>query len=407
MTDLERYLRLATWGLWGEQKRVVRMELEAHVRLKAWKYEMQGLNQDAAITRALNDLGAPSAISAGMSEVYTMPYVFRNSLLAAILMTLGVGNLTAGVAQVVGTTRVPIEACAAKQETFQAGNQPWPCEQPQLWLSLSSLKSTLEAKGVQIGQTKSDLSTSGMISMLFPGASSSINFHPEQSVAYTTEKGEGQAFKIGPDFISLGDLMSALFTAPLPVTVSGWDNAEIRVGETTFILGTAQQPIPGRLLYNYAISRGLLEYLFPSLILNRPEGELEDILFASTFENSLVTNIQSFVGYEHKIRIKNAKPGDVYIVLSREGPTDLVFTGAEKQIIQNARRAFIAPVAADGTIKYISASKTLTVANDTNLARGVIDGAGTISVLRFTGRIDVGNPNNIVKVPAADVTASR
>jgi hypothetical protein len=342
-----------------------------------------------------------------MSEVYTMPYVFRNTLLAAVLMTLGVGNLTAGVAQVVGTERVPIEACAAQQKTFQVGNQPWPCERPKLWLSLSSIRATLEPKGVKFSQPKGSPAQGGMIWMRFPGTDFDVTLSPEQQYGLITESGERKTFKINPDFIAASDFMSSLFVTPLPVSVTGWDNAEIRVGETRFTLGNAQQPVTGKAFYNDVISKGLIEYLFPSLIKSRAIDQREDALILTTFENAFVPKFDSAVAYQHTIQIKNAKPGEVYIVLSREGPTNIFSGEKTEEIVQNIRRAFITPVAADGTIKYISPSKTINVSSDTNLARGVIDGAGTISVLRFTGRIDVGNPNNVVKVPTADVTVSQ
>jgi hypothetical protein len=406
MTDLERYLRLATWGLWGEHRRTVRMELEAHVRMKAWKYEFHGLSEPEAITRTLTELGAPSAISVGMSEVYTMPYVFRNTLLAAILMTLGVGNLTAGVAQVVGTNRFPIEACAAKQESFQVGKTLWPCEQNSLWLSISSLRATLEAKGVKFSQPESSPVTGNMLWLRFPGASYDVTLQSEKISLFQTETGGLQSFQMNPKFISAKDFLTALSFAPVPVTISGWDNAQIRVGETSFALGAAPQVLLGDDFYNDVFPRSTLESLFPSLIPNRSDSEREDILFASTYQQAFGQRGKPQPSWKHTLKIKTAKRGEVYIVLSREGPTDLMSAPEEWQVIENIRRAFIAPVSVDGTITYTSLSKTLTVSSDTNLPRCMIGGAGTISVLRFTGRIDAANPNNLVKVPAADVMIS-
>ena len=123
MDNVERYLRLATWGLWGEHKRIVRMELASHIHHKANQHEALGYTPSAAITRALSDLGPPHVVSAGMNGVYTMPNILRNTLLCAVLVTLGVGNLTSSIAQVVGTNRVPIEECAKGQKEFIAATQ--------------------------------------------------------------------------------------------------------------------------------------------------------------------------------------------------------------------------------------------------------------------------------------------
>ena len=94
MNEIERYLRLATWGLWGEHKRTVRLELASHIQHKANQYEALGYIRSAAVSRALSDLGPPHVVSAGMNGVYTMPNILRNTLLCAVLATLGVGNLT-------------------------------------------------------------------------------------------------------------------------------------------------------------------------------------------------------------------------------------------------------------------------------------------------------------------------
>ncbi len=110
MTDLERFLRLATWSLWGAQKRTVRMELESHIAHKTWKYQTQGFSQTEALQKALVDLGQPHVISAGMTGVYTMPTLFRNTVLVGLLLSLGITTFQSS-AQVEGTSRTPIKPC--------------------------------------------------------------------------------------------------------------------------------------------------------------------------------------------------------------------------------------------------------------------------------------------------------
>ncbi len=51
MTERERYLKLATWSLSGQQKKIVRMELEAHIEHKVWKYQMRGYDQTQALEK--------------------------------------------------------------------------------------------------------------------------------------------------------------------------------------------------------------------------------------------------------------------------------------------------------------------------------------------------------------------
>ena len=89
---LERYLTLATWGLWGSNKHTLRLELESHVRHKAWKYQVQGLNEHEAIQKAIEDLGQAQIICAGMNGVYTMPNMIRQTFMVGLLMSLGVAG---------------------------------------------------------------------------------------------------------------------------------------------------------------------------------------------------------------------------------------------------------------------------------------------------------------------------
>ena len=402
MDNVERYLRLATWGLWGEHKRTVRMELASHIHHKANQYEALGYTPSAAITRALSDLGPPHVVSAGMNGVYTMPNILRNTLLCAVLATLGVGNLTSSVAQVVGTTRVPIAECANGQKTFISGTQPWPCVQPNLWISLSSLRATLEPKGVKFSQGSP---AAGVIVFLrFPGTDIDITLLPDEKVYFGDEQGTTQTFSVNSTFISIRDFRAALANSPLPVRITGWDNATVSVGETRFTLGTPATPMLGNDFYSQIIDENMLGKLFPSLIINRGINELEDLLNLTTFENPITINSNANAGYAYKLMVKNAQPNDVYLVLSREGPTNFIFTGEQRRIVQNVRRAFISPIAKDGLLKYNSPSKNLIVSSPDQLPRCVNDGVGTISVLRFSGRIDFNATDTLTRVAPEDVT---
>jgi hypothetical protein len=228
--NIERYLRLATWGLRGEHKRTVRLELASHIQHKATQYEALGYTPSAALSRALSDLGPPHVVSAGMNGVYTMPNILRNTLLCAVLATLGVGNLTSSIAQLVGTTRVPIAECANGQKEFIAATQTWPCEQRDLWLSLSSLRATLEPKGVKFSQAPGFPTGTTMTFMRFPETNVDITLQPDQQLIYRNSSGRDQTFITQPDAFSIKDLVNALTYAPLPVTISGWDNPELSVG---------------------------------------------------------------------------------------------------------------------------------------------------------------------------------
>ncbi len=408
--DLERYLRLATWGLWGEHKRTIRLELESHVYHKAWKYQTLGLSESDAISKALTDLGAPHAVSAGMNGVYTMPNILRNTLLCAVLATLGVSNLTSGMAQVVGTTRVPITPCDQNQKSFAVGKQRLACEQLSVWMELSSLRKTLESKGVEI--TEPPVQIAGRITwyVRFPDSQRQLSLYVWQGVSFGTRNDGLADFTTNPDFIKVPDLLHLLSAMDLPVTVQGWNNPTITVGKTSFSIGTSTAPIAGNAFYNDIFDYDSVDQIgtfFPAVILTNQSGnQLFDFeaLIVGSFAEPLSINPASPLGVSHHLKISGSKPDDVFLILSREGPSNLFTPEGQQVTVSSVRRAYIASVGADGFISYQSPSQHLVVSSDSKLPLSVVDGAGTISILRFSGRIDKNVRDILTRVSPTDVT---
>jgi hypothetical protein len=85
MTELEKFLRASTRGLWGRERQTVRKELESHIRHRANRYEVSGSNQNDAIKLAIADLGEAREINVGMRSAYTIPNTIRVFVLAAAL----------------------------------------------------------------------------------------------------------------------------------------------------------------------------------------------------------------------------------------------------------------------------------------------------------------------------------
>jgi hypothetical protein len=400
MTDLERYLRLATWGLWGAQRKIVRAELESHIRHKSWKYQVSGFTELQDIQKALGDLGAPHVVSAGMNRVYTMPYLIRNTLLCATLAALSVSNLSSSVAQVSGTTRIPIQECASGQKEFIVATQPIPCEQDRLWLSLSSLRAVLEPKGVKFSQAPGFPSGTTMTFMRFPETNVDVTLQPDRELVYRSSSGGGQTFITQPDYFSITDLVNALTYAPLPVTISGWDNPELSVGQTKFTLGAPGQTIRGDDYFNWFFNRALLETTFPTTIPHRNPDDLEEMLFVTTLPNLYLGFGTGSLPYNYRVTIKSARKDDVFLVLDRQGPLKFLMPDIS---VSSVRRVYIVPTNANGSFQFISSSKRLNLSSPEDLPRGVIDGDGNIAVLRFTGRLDASAPR-FARVEPADVT---
>ena len=66
-----------------DKKDEIIRELEAHLEDKTAELEAQGVDHDAAMTRAVQEMGAPNAVARGMYEVHS-PGLWRDVLLATI-----------------------------------------------------------------------------------------------------------------------------------------------------------------------------------------------------------------------------------------------------------------------------------------------------------------------------------
>jgi hypothetical protein len=165
----------------------------------------------------------------------------------------------------------------------------------------------------------------------------------------------------------------------LPIKIEGWDNPRITIGKTSFTLGSSAQTVKGREVYPSLLYSQLSSYFL---------GSMEEPLFPDADESGIfnLTDLKITSpnqNFRHSIRTTLA-PGSIAVVMSREAPITYTFDG-KPQKSPKLRRAFIAPVAADGTIAYTSFSRTLAVVPTSKITRGVPNGHATIAVARFTG----------------------
>ena len=369
MTDLERFLAQATRGLWGRDRRTVRQELESHVRHRAARYALEGLGDTEAIRKAIADLGEPRAISAQMRGVYSIPNGIRAGVLFAVLSVLGF----IGTAQVAQITSFPTPSClklntSGYRVNLQADTAEatfaFSCEQDILWIAMASLRPALEPLGVR--------------------------FEPAGNDRHTVRFPEGRPLTIVNDGgIMVFDFVQTLSKTGLPVTIQGWDNPTVTVGKVAFTLGTTDRPVTGNSVYATLLYRDLFPY-FPGLV-GSP-------LVRDTAGNSLFEQLKNHLRpdmprFSHTIRT-TLEPGTVVAVLSKE--TFLMDASkippGERYPFPNGTarldRAFLAPVASDGTVKYESSSRSLEVVNTNSLRSNVLNGPATITVLRFTGALN-------------------
>jgi hypothetical protein len=362
MTDLEKFLRQASRGLWGRERQTVRRELESHIRQRANRYEVSGSSEIEAIKLAIADLGEPREINSGMKGVYSVPTTIRAGVLTAALATFVFMGAQLSTAQVTGTTKFLTPACVEQQKiSFHIEKYFIPCESNNFSISFESLKSVLEPLGahIQVGAASGTIQwPEGAISVMNTDSGYNILQFEVDGKLITAPPAKG--------YVPAWTFFDSLRDSGLPVQISGWDNPQITVGKTKFTLGSSLQIAQGANVYPIMLQSRLdLTFWF------WPEKGM----FTETSQTPLfTTQIKRFT---HTIQT-NLEPGTVVTVMSREA-------AVKKSGYDRHNRVFIAPVGPDGSIEYPSFSRTLAVVNPRDVQVGVHNGHATICVLRFSG----------------------
>ena len=269
---LERYLTLASWGLWGQNKQTVRLELESHVRHKAWKYQVQGSNESDAIDRALEDLGKPQAISMGMNGVYMMPNLLRKLFLSSLLVSLGVTSFNSS-AQVSTSNRVPIQECLnTSKASIKIGKTLFSCQDStSLWVRWADLQKELEPQGVKF---EASVNASQYRQITFPEGKT---IYQSQGVTGYGFDGDSKSYSTSDQFTDLIGFISSLPQSQLPIHLEGWDNPRLEIGNTQLQLADLKGPRFYQSLLGNSISKAFKpKHYGPSYWaerLFRPDGQ--------------------------------------------------------------------------------------------------------------------------------------
>jgi hypothetical protein len=369
MTDLEKFLRQASRGLWGRERQTVRRELESHIRHRAQRYEVSGSSELEAIKLAIADLGEAREINSGMKGVYSVPSTIRAGVLTAALATFFFMGTQLSTAQISGwstPTCLKLNSSGYSvnvQENNKERDFALSCEPNFLWIAMGSLRSTLGPLGVKFIATSPEYHE-----VRFPG---------------------GLPFMaINEGGIMIFDFVNSLKSTNLSVQIEGWDNPKITVGQTSFTLGSSEHPITGSSVYATLLYRDLLMY-FPGLI--------GDPLVRDTAGSTLFTQLRkelkpTMPHFVHTIQTK-LKPGTVVAVLSND-----TFWLEPKNIpsgegyrfpngVAKFGRAFIAPVTDNGTITYDSGSRSLAIVQPEQMKPTVVNGHAMVALLQFTGHL--------------------
>jgi hypothetical protein len=189
-TELERYLKAATRGLWGKKKLEVREELENHVLEQARKLELHGFNHTDAIQKVLKQVGPANIVSRGMIGVHTMPNVLRT--------TLALASISVASAMLINTAQ-------ALAFTYLFG--------------VTEFRSILESAKLQVKDAGANLEVK------FPGSEKDIQINtfdvpiPAESTTLRS--------------ISFSQFLeSTAKESKLPVRLQGWAPTTMKVGST-------------------------------------------------------------------------------------------------------------------------------------------------------------------------------
>jgi hypothetical protein len=377
--DLERYVNNATRGLWGKKRLEVREELSNHLLERAHKHVLEGRTDHEAMRKAIAELGEARTIRAGMIGVHTMPKAITAAVLSSVAAVGVVAMLSVSSAQVMGTVRMPIPQCLTTNAEFIEFTTPlgerieqFACQGSGVWITLESLRATLEPLGVVFQEDKSDNNPDfKQWTLFFPNAGTAL-VHVQMTYlvkAPSINKLEG--IKLADGFIAGSELVSALGTADSSFTMSGWSNPVLRIGKTRFQIGSGTSPIQGEDWYTTA--------LLPSL----------DWLFKSWNSTRFIADSgtsTAFRTYTHRIQT-DFTPGQILVVASREPPRTLEY-GDRKTNLPEFSRAYIASVGKNGVLEYPSDAQTLRFVDDHRALKPTIKGGvGSIVVLKFTSEL--------------------
>ena len=401
--NLERYLSLATQGLFGQKRREVRDELRGNIREMELEYELGGLSEAEAIDRALLEFGPPEKVSVGMTKVYAIPSLIRNTALMAALASITVVTLNASSAQVLGSTRLPVAECRdATVSNFQFAGWDVPCDAG-LWFSITGLKAALEPQGVTF-RTVQDGGTTHY--MRFPDGFEVKLAQPfQQKWLVQPKDGTKDAtreLEFDKDYVGASAFFSSLNYLSVPVTLEDASPVRFTVGKTKFTINVPQTPDTEAALYQAALEQPL-GWVFP-YDRNGPVNAIESLVVNTGGSTQVPA---WFKTRSFSVKIKGAKAGTRYFVLTRE---DLRQYATLKGVIFGPDEATTVRLASMGRIQngaftYKTGSSDLKFIDSTLRLKGKVkDEPGQAVIVEFLGRLD----ENVFRVvPPNQITLER
>ncbi len=297
--EVERYLNRATRGLWGRKRQEIREELEGHISERVMAYRIAGLNEGYAVERALRGLGEPREVSAGMAQIYTVPWVAGSSMALAAICAVTIAAVSLGMAQTLQTAQTfPSPNCLeSSNDTDQS------CQGFGAWATFDALEDVLKPQGVEFiekGDTLSLQFSDGKFATVFISSLTPLYFGDDETEL-------SAEYQPKPGYFKVWDFLENLVkSSSLPIRVEGWNNPTVYIANTSFTLGNDEQPVDGQSFY--------LDYL-TSTVLNPNQ-----LLAASSRKNPNVFYLPGGSYEPSTLRLDDAEPDAVYGVVMLTTP---------------------------------------------------------------------------------------
>jgi hypothetical protein len=246
---LDRYLDQASRGLWGHKRQSLREELHAHIFERSRHWQLCGYSAEQALEQVLHELGSPQDLNSAMQGVHLMPIIWRSVAVATVLASAvflawpqqslaQVEVMTKGInPQVTSKILKNIEVRLNEKNLKWVNINIYVENDKGAWLSLPSLASNLRQLGLKV--TGQGTGKNIPLKVTLPEGQS-LSFQPSLR-------------ERGINYISDIKLLNVLQSTSLPISITGWQQPRLSIGQTSLSLGKSNNSPAIPSLYTWVI----------------------------------------------------------------------------------------------------------------------------------------------------------
>jgi hypothetical protein len=229
--------------------------------------------------------------------------------------------------------------------------------------------------------------------VIFPGEQA-ISFYPLETMGFRNERdtSRSEMVKIDSDYLLASTFFEQITSLSTTVKLEDWRTARLTVGKTSFALSPDSAKI-APFVFARALEAPLERFFLASVAATNPTRVSDEVMYVeSNEEQDFVPEVQKWLDKKFSLRVKDAKPGDVYAVLSRlKAEAGAITPATEAQTI---RHASVHALANDGTLEYRSFESDLKFASSVKEMPANEKGkAGAAVLVRFTGNLNARSPS--------------